>query len=408
MSDFVQALSGKPPPRRLTTPLPSMPPRGTCTVRPFKFPHGQASDLKELAVLCDEAAGEATSYLTDGVLENWLAANGEAVLASRARQLAARHHDSTQVEKRRTLELLVRDLRREAGLPFELLVEPEESFLDAGAVPLGAQIVKHLTIRARDGRYAWGTVELCPPVPGVTVSPIFDTHHEQELKVEVCGATCPIGQHHASIVIAPEGAPAVTRVPFEVTVQPLDLTVAPASLDFGEVGLATRHEKCIQISGEPRDGILTGQVEACPPCSGHPSPPAASPCAQASPGHELSTASTPSAPVGSVSPSDTITPAGSSDQSPEPETMPADARDGKVTMTVVLPPILANAPSSGVTLAMDGMLVGLNLRSPSRFRVPPGRHFLKFTKPGFKPCHALVDVSLKKPCVVKPGFVRDK
>ncbi len=182
----------------------------------FKFKSGEASSIADLINLCDRYWDEAADYLCNGYFERWLvAALGEGTLAKQARGIVA----SFAGEKRKALEMFVRDMCRRIGAnpgP-QLVCEPSE--IDFGRKELGTKHSLALRIKNVGRGYAWGAVSIEPVLPGVSGPASFEGW-DSEIGIRLDTTGVSAGLYQGSVMIRIEGTETPVTVALHYRVVP--------------------------------------------------------------------------------------------------------------------------------------------------------------------------------------------
>ncbi len=219
-------------------------------VMPIKIGQHRAHSVNELIDACDAEPEEAQDYLFVGDIAAWLASTlGETGLARSAR-------DSIKYnsQRRNALELFVRSMCREQGLPAEPdLMLP--ATLDFGVVPIGAERKLELKLQSANSRRGWGTCTLIPTLPGLTVTRGFSiTNNTIELSLTTLDAQP--GMYGTDLLIQVDGGKSRT-VPVRFQIANATLRIVPDSIDLGTVDFGRMYETTLVVDTVEGDATLT-------------------------------------------------------------------------------------------------------------------------------------------------------
>ena len=243
---------------------------------PFTFADGfKVRNTNDLTRAVEIYPNEAQNYLWNGMLGEWLQAQGLASPATAAQNAIARFPQSPQ----RALEIFRRalqtgKLRDDSVLP-KIKIKPPT--LNFGSIPSGDKRALRLRVLNVGAGLSWGTIEIegtanattiasRPSLPGL-IAPDSWEGNDETLNIEIDTSASPLGGHSGAILLTTEDV--VLRVPISYTVQPLQLFIEPPSLDFGEVPLGTKRALSLMVrksgehrgEGEPRGLIYKGDLE---------------------------------------------------------------------------------------------------------------------------------------------------
>lgn len=228
-----------------------------------KFKNGQAASVAELVDLCDRCWDEATDYLFNGWLSDRLAEVGEAPLAQHARKVIS----SFAKHRRRGLEMFVREACRAIGrspLP-DLIAQPAS--LDAGNLPVGTQKQYRLSLSNQSRGYAWGRIEMQPPLQWVVFSTEFEgssAHIDLQLDL----SNVAPGVYKSQLVIQPEGVPTKLLVALRVEVTALAVQIEPKILDLGSLAYRAKARGQVRMICKTAGGRLLGEASISPLMTG--------------------------------------------------------------------------------------------------------------------------------------------
>jgi hypothetical protein len=268
MSSLAPTNGIAPKPAKAAAPAPNR--SGKVARKPFHFRQESANSLAEVIALCERFPDEATKYFSDGSLANWIGESlGDALLAGHiqgSRQDCIRNLSGSTPsaraeaeEIRRGVEMMMRHLYRTDGRPSlpKVVAFPER--LDFGAIVSGHEAFATLRLANRGRGDAWGTVEVVPSSPAVTVTPSFSSLSD-EIQVKVDTSRYIPENYGGHIVIRGEGGVVPCKVPVSFSVQQLKVEISPAQVDVGKVRCGSTVDIPIDLSWEPSDGRLIGSV----------------------------------------------------------------------------------------------------------------------------------------------------
>ncbi len=201
----------------------------------FKFKHGEAASSFDLISLCDNYPDEAEDYLFSKYLERWLFGRGKADLANLSRKIVA----SYQIEKRKGLEIFVREICKEQGqyaYP-KIFFAPNELNLDE--IPVGFQKRYSFKIDNKGRGFAWGDVTFDGYIPGLSVPDKFDSS-DGTFNIELDTLEVQLGNYYGFLVIDLEGISEPCRIPLSYTVRELQVRIEPSELNLGVIS----HDGC--------------------------------------------------------------------------------------------------------------------------------------------------------------------
>lgn len=213
--EFLVALRGQSLPKRLMSKTKT----AATATNPFKFKSGEAFSIIDLVKLCDKYWDEAEDYLFNGYLESWLGGSlGEAAIAKEARGIVSSYAN----EKRKGLELFVRELCKKVDVdPYPNLVA-QPSRVDFGRQPVEAKVAERIRLKNLGRGFAWGSVAIEPNLSGVSVTSKFDGSNDQ-LEIQLDTRNVLPGKYRSQIVIKSEAVPAnsqICQVPLKYKVVP--------------------------------------------------------------------------------------------------------------------------------------------------------------------------------------------
>ncbi|HVF11313.1 MAG TPA: serine/threonine-protein kinase [Abditibacteriaceae bacterium] len=245
---------------------------------PFVFASGaRARTAGDLARLLDAHADEALNYLFNGMFGVWLLQNGFAAPAQVAEIETKRFASNPP----RALEVFRRSLYPAGTTGILPRLEVTPPALDFGELASGAQRKHQIRIRNVGPGLAWGHITAeangqggstaatstasaqgqPSPLPGLTYPPHFQGN---DLTLDVTLDTHRVanGSYAGVLRVATEAVS--INVPISYVVRPLELTVEPASLDFGPVLVGKRITDMLRVysiqptEGQPRGTIYAG------------------------------------------------------------------------------------------------------------------------------------------------------
>lgn len=229
-------------------------------VMPLKIGGHRAHSVTELIEACDAEPDAAQHCLFAGYIATWLVGTlGETGLAEEANvAIKDRSHE------RNALELFVRDLCRDEGLP----AEPDyrlPAILDFGTVPVGAERKLQLRLQSANPRRGWGTCTLIPAVPGLGVNSRFSIT-DDSIDVSLTTLGTEPGSYSTELLIQVDGGTArAISVRFQVA--SATLRVVPQVIDFGTIDFDRTYETDLVIDTVEGDATLTASYSTDGPGS---------------------------------------------------------------------------------------------------------------------------------------------
>ncbi|NJM73921.1 MAG: hypothetical protein HC862_29555 [Scytonema sp. RU_4_4] len=223
-------------------------------LRSFMFHEGVASNVTELTTLCDKYPEEAEYYLFNSYLEQWLVAHlGRTDLANISRKIVS----SYQAEKRKGLEIFVRELCKSVEIePYpKIFAQPDR--LGFGKVPVGYEKMIELQIANHGRGFAWGSVELQPHIPGVVVTQEFNSLIEKTLCIQLDTLEVQPGNYQGYIVIKLNGIEDPCLIPIQYEVTKIQIRIEPSQINFGLIPYGIRSAS-LKITCETSDGKIKG------------------------------------------------------------------------------------------------------------------------------------------------------
>jgi len=218
----------------------------------FKFEGVAVHSLAELAAACGRHPDEARRYLYDGYLERWLAGDlGLAPLAARTKRILRDY----SLRRDRGLEVFVRAVLEQAGIPAAPRMHAAPAALELGPLAQGRTVSARLALRELGGRYAWGTVVADPELPGLHVPAEFDG--DTTLPLHLDTGWLPPGSYALSLWIRADGAAQPLQVAVRFEVLALVVGLEPASLLLA-TPFGRRAEQRLALRVTPADGVLLG------------------------------------------------------------------------------------------------------------------------------------------------------
>jgi serine/threonine protein kinase len=257
--EFLKALRGQPVPARKPVQAAKM----GAAPPVLAFKSGAASSLTELVELCDRYLDEAEDYLFNGYIEKWLAQTGAAALAQTARTMTSSYGSA----KRKGLELFVREVCQVARIDPSPALAAQPPQLDLGKLPIGARSSAQIRLKNQGRGYAWGKIDLQPPIPGVIAPPKFDGSHSQiDLAIDLAAANP--GAYQSTLVVQADGVSSTVQVPVHLEVVPLSAQVQPASVNLGSLAYGTKTQAQVRLTNKIAGGRFVGQASLSPAVSG--------------------------------------------------------------------------------------------------------------------------------------------
>ncbi|HEY9800774.1 MAG TPA: AAA-like domain-containing protein [Leptolyngbyaceae cyanobacterium] len=225
--------------------------------RNFKFRNGQASSVSELISLCDKYPQEAEEYLFDESFAAWIIANfGRADL----RNLANKFLNSHRKEKRKGLELFIRELCKDVDIAPYPKISIKPNGQNIGEIPLGTKQNISFEISNNGRGFAWGSVTLRGNLPGITLPEQFDSSN-RKFEIHLDTVQVQPGNYQGEITIHLEGISDPCRIPLQYKVKELQVSVEPKVLNLGVLQHG-RHSKkgLVKVTCEPSNGRIKGNA----------------------------------------------------------------------------------------------------------------------------------------------------
>lgn len=229
---------------------------------PFTFAHGgRARNPVELARLVQGYPEEATSYLFNGMLVEWLRQNGYAAPAQAAEQAIGVFSGN----RPRALEVFRRALFPPGARGVLPQVQVEPPLLDFGVLESGEHKTLGLHVRNIGSGLAWGTV-IPDGLPGLEVPQHFQSN-DLVLDAALDTSRVQSGEYAGALQVQVEDQ--VVHVPVQYTVRPLQLQVSPARLDFGTLLKGDRATRELDVHPvSPTGGVPRGTLYPSPSLRG--------------------------------------------------------------------------------------------------------------------------------------------
>ncbi|NER48209.1 MAG: protein kinase, partial [Symploca sp. SIO1A3] len=242
VTQFIEALTGQ---RKA-------PKQNATTATTLQFNNNEsAASIEDLIELCDKYLTQAQDFLFNRYIEQWLAGSlGRTDLAQQTRQIT----NDYDTERRKGLELFVRQMCLEAEIePYpELFTQP--SRLDIGSIPVGTKQRIPLKLGNRGRGFAWGTVSLTAKFPGLLIQSQFERPTET-LALELDTLQVKPGTYQGEIIIQGEQIPTSCRVPIQYTVKPITIDI-PSELDLGVVSYGEQISRSFKVRCTPAGGKI--------------------------------------------------------------------------------------------------------------------------------------------------------
>ncbi|MDZ7958924.1 MAG: AAA-like domain-containing protein [Aulosira sp. DedQUE10] len=221
----------------------------------LKFKNEYAFSVSDLIDKCDKYPEITEDYLFNSeYLENWLFWRSETDLALMSRKIV----DSYQEEKRKGVEIFVRELCRHLGRPPHPKIFFEPNQLELGEIPIGYQQKVSLKISNNGRGFAWGDV-INPNLPGLSVPEGFDSSIDQTFNINLDTLEVQPGDYQGNIFICLEESEYTCRIPINYKVTNLKVSIEPQKIDLGVVSHG-RHSftKLLTINSDSPRGKLKG------------------------------------------------------------------------------------------------------------------------------------------------------
>lgn len=230
----------------------------------LKFANEEAASVPDLITLCDKYPDEAEGYLFNGYLEEWLRIYlGEMALVQHAQTIRG----SYARDRRKGLELFVRELCKSVGTDAYPKLSPQPARVDLGQLPQGAQASASIRLRNEGRGLAWGSVKVEPEMPGISVTPVFESAYAQ-IDVRVDSLHLTPGDYRGNLVVQAQGVPNPCRIPLQYRVLSLTLHADPRVLDLGPIPHGERANAALKVTCTPASGRFSGNAWVDPLGSG--------------------------------------------------------------------------------------------------------------------------------------------
>ncbi|MGI8547225.1 MAG: hypothetical protein ACR2M1_07810 [Gemmatimonadaceae bacterium] len=218
-------------------------------VLPFKIGSHRAHSVRELIDACDAEPDVAQDYLFAGDIAGWLGGPlEEGGLARSTRELVKQNTPG-----RNALELFVRSLSRDQGLPAEPDFELPAT-LNFGLVPIGSVRKLQLGLRSTNSRRGWGTCTLIPALPGLSVTRSFSIT-DGAIELDLTTFDAQPGTYGTDLLIQIEGGRSRT-IPVRFHVAKATLRVVPDSIDLGTLDFGRTYETVLVVDTVEGDATL--------------------------------------------------------------------------------------------------------------------------------------------------------
>ena len=226
---------------------------------PFTFSTGQGARTPgELARLLEARPAEAQGYLQDGLLADWLKQNGFAAPAKVAADVVSTHKKQPQ----RALELLRRALYPGGAAAALPAPQTQPQKLNFGTLDSGESAELKLRLVHDGPGLAWGEIAIeggPDELPGLLFEGEFEGN-DVTLKIALDTNKVSPSTYKGALLILTDAA--AHRVPVSYVVEPLELVIEPARLNFGTIPVGQRATKTLRIKnknklGRPRGAIHT-------------------------------------------------------------------------------------------------------------------------------------------------------
>jgi hypothetical protein len=196
----------------------------------LKFKHEQVFSVSDLIDNCEKYTDLAENYLFDGYIEEFLFVRSETTLANYSRNIVNLYDD----EKRRGLEMFLRELCVHLGRDPYPKIFFEQNELDLGEIPVGHHKIYPLKIINKGRGFAWGNVNIEGNSRGVSVPGKFDSS-TGKLDIELNTLEVEPGNYYCYIVFRLEGVEERCKIPVHYEVKELPVNIEPRKLDLGVI-----------------------------------------------------------------------------------------------------------------------------------------------------------------------------
>ncbi len=229
----------------------------------FKFTNEVASNISELINLCERYPEEAKDYLFNGYLEQWLVAHlGRTDLGYISRKIVP----SYNAEKRKGLEMFVRELCKSVGNETHPKIFAQPDRLDFGEIPIGYQTRVELQIGNHGRGFAWGSVILEDHLPGVSLPNKLNSLVDNKIEIDLDALMVEPGIYQGYIFISLEGIQEALRIPLYYKVKEIRVLIQPSQINWGLVRYGRRFKTALlRVKCEPSIGRIKGTASTTLP-----------------------------------------------------------------------------------------------------------------------------------------------
>ncbi|WP_292814562.1 family 16 glycoside hydrolase [Nostoc sp. JL23] len=220
----------------------------------LKFKNEEVFSVSDLIDKCDKYPDTTEDYLFNRkYLEEWLFLRSETDLANLSRKIV----DKYKQEKRRGVEMFVRELCRHLGRPPYPKIFFEPNQVELGEIPIGYQHKLSLKISNNGRGFAWGDV-INPNLPGLSVPEKFDSSTDTTFDINFDAIEVEPGDYQGSIFICLKEIEYTYRIPISYKITKLNIS-KPEKLDLGVISHG-RHSftRKLIITCESSGGRLKG------------------------------------------------------------------------------------------------------------------------------------------------------
>lgn len=220
----------------------------------LKFKNEEVFSVSDLIDKCEKYPEITKDYLFNSeYLEEWLFLRSETHLANLSRKIV----EGYKQEKRRGVEMFVRELCRHLGRPPHPKIFFEPNQLELGEIPIGYQDKLFLKISNNGRGFAWGDV-INPNLPGLSVPEQFDSSTDTTFDINFDALEVEPGDYQGSIFIFLKQIEYTCRIPISYKITKLNIS-KPEKLDLGVLSHG-RHSftRTLIITCESSGGRLKG------------------------------------------------------------------------------------------------------------------------------------------------------
>ncbi|MEJ6482864.1 AAA-like domain-containing protein [Nostoc punctiforme UO1] len=196
----------------------------------LKFKNEEVFSIYDLIDKCDKYPDITEDYLFNSeYLEEWLFLRSETDLANLSRKIVGEYKQ----EKRRGVEMFVRELCRYLGRPPHPKIYFEPNQVELGEIPIGYQHKFSLKIGNNGRGFAWGDV-VNPNLPGLSVPEQFDSSTDTTFDINFDATEVEPGNYQGVIFVCLKEIEYTCRIPISYIITKLNIR-KPEKLDLGVI-----------------------------------------------------------------------------------------------------------------------------------------------------------------------------